>query len=229
MSAAQKPLSHREWCLAFIHGFMDIESMTFEPHDVQPRVGDLVLLKSAPPSLWSISYLTDFCPLVSEGRQYDTQWTLRAVGTDELCDWSNVGFRIFRRRGGGEDREFTGVFHDERLKMNGDQFQFWQDWTAEGRKADLYILLQTMPRFEGKRAVCGWRIQFGFHETLTPPAVFDDITKVTRAHMRAAIQRAEEFHKQELDEAKRQREAAHVAVAGIAALVMNVSDKDNKE
>lgn len=62
MSIADEPLSHREWCIAFVHGFMGVANMDFEGYDVQPKVGDLVLLRSAPPSLWSISYIVDYRP-----------------------------------------------------------------------------------------------------------------------------------------------------------------------
>lgn len=69
MSIADEPLSHREWCIAFVHGFMGVANMDFEGYDVQPKVGDLVLLRSAPPSLWSISYIVDYRPIIHDGRE----------------------------------------------------------------------------------------------------------------------------------------------------------------
>lgn len=223
---ADQPLSYREWCLARVLQFVG-SPRTFEPYGTDPRVGDLVLLRSAPPSLFSISIVDHFEPVVVDGRQIDTKWLLRAMGTEEQCWWSNVGFLVFRRY--EFDGKADGIFQGEELRLTEAQFAFWQKWQTEARKADLYMLLQRFPDFSGNRASCGWRIRFSLGETATPPAVFDDITKVTRPQMREAISKAVAFYEAETEEQKRQRELAVIAVGEVARLLTRIPSTSQDE
>ena len=67
------------------------DSEPFEGHDVKPREGDLVFLTAAPYSQWQLGRLIE---IVNAGAG---DYLIAALGTGELCNWTNVGVRVVRR------------------------------------------------------------------------------------------------------------------------------------
>lgn len=181
-----KPPSFREHLLARALSTLALGDSAFEKYGVLPQKGDLVLLQSAPPSIWQISIYEGEEPVLydDEGvkRQIDTRRYLRALGTGEQSNWVNVGVRVLSRE----------WFSAPMYRWNEAQFEFDRRWRAEGRKADLYMMLQSHIEFEGQGATCHWRWRFdmGKAEDLPPPAHFKHYAEVPRSHMREAVMSA---------------------------------------
>lgn len=159
-------LGFREYCISVVAQMFSYTDPVDRGHvDCSHiREDDLVVLGSAPHSIWGFSIVHE---VHGEGN-----FCLRAVGTDELCDWSNVRLcKIEERYGKHPD-----------LRWYPEQYNFWIKLIKSYRKAkiDRYDFSLVFPVFDDFKADVLFRCHVFRGET-KPPEGFrvDDISKIT--------------------------------------------------
>jgi hypothetical protein len=147
----------------------------------RPLPGDLVMLQSAPQSDWHLSWYVK-----GEGDRH----LLESLKTGELCNWTNVGFVIMNRK---------WVSEHECIKWTDRQFAFEKTFRAEFKKADFYIHLPYIERFDGHNVFITFRVRYGFNDTLTKAEAFN-IEGASRGDLRNHLWKWLSIHKK-IDEA----------------------------
>ena len=162
----------REWCIgeiALMFGYvdpMDRESTSWGT--TRSEVGQLVSICSAPNSIWGFSWVEEV-QNTSRG-----EYCLRAVGTDQLCDWTNISLCPFKK-----DR----YEHRDDLKWWPNQYDFWIKTRKAYFKAgiDKYDFSLTYPKFlDNGKAEIGFRCHIFSGEREPPkPVGIENFEKVT--------------------------------------------------
>lgn len=155
-----------------------------------PVPGDLVMLQSAPQSEWHLSwYVKD---------QGGDRHLLESLKTGELCNWSNVGLIVMNRK---------WVSEHECIRWTDKQFAFEKTFRAEFKKADFYIHLPYISRFDGDSVYITYRVRYGLNETLTQAEPFG-IEGASRGDLRTHLWKWLRIHKQNADAAKAAKKSA---------------------
>lgn len=155
-----------------------------------PKPGDLVMLTSAPPSDWHLSFYRQ--------DQQNGYHLLESLRTGELCPWGNVGFLVI-------DREKVGLL--ERAEWSDAQFEFQDKFHKVYSRADFYINIPFIDRFEGDLVHVAFRTRFGLDEirTAVEPIRWP---KVNHKALRAALAAGEAAHIAARDAQKQERSDA---------------------
>lgn len=161
-----------------------LRGFEFSERDRSPSPGDLVMLQSAPNSEWHLSwYIRD---------QGGDKHLLESLKTGKLCDWSNVGFVIMSRK---------WVSEHERIRWTDKQFAFEKLFRAEFRKADFYINLPFIDRFDGDNVFITFRVRFGINDTRTEADAFN-IEGASRGDLRSHLWKWLAVHKRNCAEGR---------------------------
>lgn len=115
-----------------------------------PRPGDIVLLQSAPMSIWHLSFYREDCG--------DGYHMLESVKTGERCRWGNVGFHVV-------DREKVGLL--DRVEWTDGQFDFDRKFRKAVRRGDFYINIPYIDEWDGDMVGINFRTRFSFDEIIT--------------------------------------------------------------
>lgn len=156
--------------------------------DVVPKLGDLVMLQSAPQSEWHLSYFVEDCP--------DGYHLLESVKTGELMRWGNVGLLVL-------NEEVIGA--GEPARWNDAQFDFRDKFVKVSRKADFYISIPFIAGFEGDKVKITFRTRFSFDDVLTLIEPFH-WPKITQKKLLSILLAGEAAHKNRRLAAKEQKE-----------------------
>lgn len=143
----------------------------------EPKPGNLVLLQSAPPSEWHLSFYIEDCG--------DGYHLLESVQTGALMRWGNVGFMVLNEEkiGAGDPARWT----DE-------QFAFKDKFRKVWRKADFYLALPFIEAFDGDLVDIRFRTRHGFDDKITPIPPFE-WKKITQKALMAILLAGEKAHK----------------------------------
>jgi hypothetical protein len=155
----------------------------------KPSPGDLVMLQSAPQSDWHLSWYV---------KGDSDRHLLESLKTGELCNWSNVGLIIMNRE---------WVADQVCIRWTDKQFAFEKAFRAEYKKADFYMHLPYLDRFEGDDVFIKFRVRFGLDETLTAADPFN-IEGSTRADLRCHLWKWLSIHKNVAEAAMAAKRAA---------------------
>lgn len=147
-----------------------LKGFKFAEPDRTPVSGDLVMLQSAPQTEWHLSWYVEKHPDREEH-------LLESLKTGNLCNWGNVGLIIM-------SREWVRDY--AKIKWTDEQFGFEKRFMAEFRKADFYLHLPYIDRFEGDQVHIGFRVRHGFSATRTAAEPFNFATS-TRADLRCHL------------------------------------------
>jgi hypothetical protein len=136
------------------------------------RPGDLVALQSAPTSKWYLAWCHEV-----KVEKYGNIYVLESIEDGEICNWSNVGIRVY-------DRAEVDRFPSWR--WTDAQFAFKDRWNNVCYKEkNAYITLPTGPDFgEGFSVTLGTRTRFSMDEH-RPERTFHDWRRVTKKMMGA--------------------------------------------
>lgn len=177
--------SFREWCIgeiALMFGYVDPidrKAMTWGQTNVE--VGQLVTICSAPNSIWGFSWVEEV-----GSHAYD-EYCLRAVGTDQLCNWTNVALAPFLRDR-YEDRDD--------LKWWPNQYDFWVKLQKAYIKAkiDQYDFSLAYPKFlDEKTAEVRFRCHIFRGEQQPPnPIEIQGFEKATVKFLQESILRVDQ-------------------------------------
>jgi len=179
MKALPKKRAHRaitsyivQHCLALrfgndLHGITDGFNLADASGHKVAEVGDLVVPKSAPNSVWYLSW-------VREIKEVDgfRHYLLESVETGEMCSWSNIGIAYL-------DRDVVED-HPE-WQWTDRQFEFNDRWNRVCyRERDAYMTLPRRAVFgDGFQVTLGARTRFSLND-YRPSKTFDDFRKVTK-------------------------------------------------
>ena len=128
----------------------------------EPAPGDIVMLQSAPMSVWHLSIYRENCN--------DGYHMLESVKTGEFCRWGNVGFHVV-------DREKAWGL--ERIEWTDAQFEFDRKFRKAWAKGDFYINIPFIAGWDGDNVLISFRTRYGFDEKITPiePIAWRKITQ----------------------------------------------------
>lgn len=144
-----------------------------------PAVGDLVALRSAPPSKFYLSWFVS--KQIPEGWS-DHQYTLESIEDGELCNWTNVGFAHYDRK---------DVANHPEWRWSDAQHAFYDRWkNVCFKERDAYIILPVQPVFDGEAVTLATRVRHSFHESRSAPRTFPNWRRVTKADMREYYDKA---------------------------------------
>jgi hypothetical protein len=123
--------------------------------DGTPQPGDLIAMKSAPPSKWYLSWVVSVQR--PKGWSCD-QYTLESIEDGELCDWHNIGLLVYSRQ---------EVANHPNWRWTNKQHELYDRWRGvcfNDRNA--YLYLPTRPEFtaDGKFVTLGVRVRFGIQD-----------------------------------------------------------------
>ena len=119
----------------------------------KPIPGDLVMLTSAPMSVWHLSFYREDCN--------DGYHMLESVKTGQHCRWGNVGFYIVNtEKVGGLDR----------IEWTDAQFEFERKFRKAWHKGDFYINIPFIAGWDGDNVLISFRTRYGLDEATTPTA-----------------------------------------------------------
>lgn len=170
-----------------------IEGFHSEMSRAAVQVGDLVILKSAPASKWTIGWLRAI-----REHPHDREYCIESLDDGDLCWWSNVGIEYFPR-----DKI------DESWRWTDRQHAFNDRWRRVCfKERDAYIYLPLYAEFgEGYAVTLGTRVRFGFDAKQCRRS-FPDWRKVTRKMMAECYDDCVAEHERVAEAAKAEREAA---------------------
>lgn len=141
----------REWCIgeiAQMFGYTDpMDRSRGLLHGDRPiKEGELVVICSAPNSIWGFSWVHEV------GNAAHGEYCLRAVGTSELCNWTNISVTPFQRE------RYEG--RDD-LAWWPHQYDFWIKLRKAYARAgiDRYDFSLIYPKFNDDEATIGFRCQ----------------------------------------------------------------------
>lgn len=119
----------------------------------EPVPGDVVMLQSAPMSVWHLSIYRKDC--------HDGYHLLESVKTGEMMRWGNVGFHVI-------DREKAWGL--ERIEWTDDQFEFSSKFNKviRRREMDFYINIPYISEWDGDNVLIKFRTRYNFDELVTP-------------------------------------------------------------
>lgn len=151
----------------------------FAERDRNPVPGDLVMLQSAPMTEWHLSWYVEKHP-------HRDEHLLESLKTGKQCNWSNVGLIIMSRK---------WVRDYAKVRWTDEQFGFERLFTAERQKAEFYLHLPYIDRFEGDQVHIGFRVRHGFSSTRTVAEPFT-FAASTRADLRCHLWKWCQIHMQ---------------------------------
>mgnify|MGYP000529398400 CR=1 FL=1 len=143
----------------------------------KPEPGDIVMLSCAPPSEWDLSIYRE-----SEANDYHL---VESLQTGVIGRWSNVGFHVL-------DREKIGF--PRSIEWTDEQFAFQDKFHKAKKRADFYMALPFIDRFDGDTAHIIFRTRFSFDDVLTPVDIAG-WQKITQKALLAQLLAAEAKHK----------------------------------
>ena len=160
-------------------------SALYLPHSWEARVvggvpakcGDLVMLTSAMPSEWHLSFYVED---LRSG-----EYLLESVKTGKLSRWSNVGLARV-------DCERAHI--GERMRWTDAQFAFEDTFKKVCRRGDYYIEIPFISGFDGENVLMSVRTRFGLDDELTPLAPLP-YRKITQRALLAFLNEGTEVHK----------------------------------
>jgi hypothetical protein len=131
--------------------------------------GDLVIIKSAPVSKWTIGWLEEIDTSNPNCRRY----AIESLEDGQICWWHNIGIEYFPR----------DKLHPS-WRWTDKQWEFQDRWNRVCfKERDAYINLPIPPVFgEDFSVTLGTRTRFGFDD-IRPTRTFPDWRKVTKAIM----------------------------------------------
>jgi hypothetical protein len=141
-----------------------------------PQANDLVILTSAPPTEWALSFYRELLP--------DGRHLLESVRTGALCRWDDVGFMVI-------DKDKVGITHD--AYWSDDQFAFHDKFRKAWKKGGFYIAVPYIEKFDGDAVHMGFRTRWGLNDIITP-FVVEAWKKVTQKALLARMKEAETEH-----------------------------------
>lgn len=181
MNLPGDPATFREYCIAVIAGLfgfvdpLDRERGTNWLGGGRIHEGELVVLTSAPPTIWGFSIVEEI--------QGGDKYLLRAVGTDQLCDWSNVGLTPFKT-----DR----IACHKPLLWTPDQYAFWRKVQKAYKQSgiDSHDFSVCYPDFDNASACVPFRCHVWRSDKAPPPMETPNFKKATIKAMKAAMEKA---------------------------------------
>lgn len=146
-----------------------------------PFEGDIVILQSAAASEWHISIYHGH----GEGGHYDRNHLLESLRTGRLCNWTNVGFLVL-------DKKECAV--NELWLWTDEQFDFSDKMGKVSRKADFYLAIPFIDKFDGDVVNIKFRTRFGLDDKITNVPPFE-WRKITQKSLLAKLMEYEAIHK----------------------------------
>lgn len=144
--------------------------------DSDPRVGDLVVLSSAPPSKWTIGWLRE----IEEGGHYGSRYLIESLEDQELCWWTNVSLSFYPR-----DQLRA------RWQWDDNQYAFQKRWARTYRKHGTGKANEAIFHDDGSVTLgCRGYWDFSLEADKKPPPItrhFPSYKKTTIKMMREAI------------------------------------------
>jgi len=157
-----------------------LKGFNFAERDQEPEPRDLVMLQCAPQTEWHLSFYVERCT-DRDGH------VLESLKTGRLCNWSNVDLVIMSRE---------WVSTHRKVRWTDEQFAFEKTFMAESRKANFYMHLPYIERFNGDHAHIGFRVRYGIDSTLTIADPFN--IDGSRGDLRCHLWKWFKIHKQKL-------------------------------
>jgi hypothetical protein len=148
----------------------------------QPVPGDIVILTSAPPSEWDLSIYRGF----EEPEGFAGSHLVESMRTGVVGRWSNIGFHVINRE---------VVFFPQSVSWTDEQFAFEDKFRKVYKKADFYMAVPYIDKFDGDAVHIIFRTRLGFDKILTPVTV-NGWPKITQKALLAQLLEAEAIHKQ---------------------------------
>ncbi|WP_313401470.1 hypothetical protein [Stenotrophomonas sp.] len=146
-----------------------------------PVPGDLVMLQSAPQSEWHLSIYRQ----AGAGEDFEQRHLLESLKTGKHCWWENVGFHVIDRKKCAIGRE---------AEWDDAQFEFNDKFRKVYRKADFYIPIPFIDRFDGEAVVFKFRTRYGINDKRTELQPFL-WRKATQKALLAFLLDGERLHK----------------------------------
>lgn len=157
----------------------------------KPVAGDLVMLQSAPPSVWHLSfYLEDMG---------DGYHLVESLKTGEKCRWGNVGFIVL-------DREKTGLY--ECVEWSDAQFALEAKFEKACRRGDFFLNIPYISGWDGECVLFTMRTRYSFDELRTELAPLP-WKKVTLKALLAHLEAGAKEHASRREAQRAPAEAAH--------------------
>lgn len=141
-----------------------------------PLPGDLVMLQSAPMSVWHLSFYREKL----DGYYH----LLESLKTGELCRWGNVGFHVI-------DEDTVGL--GSTVRWSDAQFGFADKFTKACKRADFYINLPFIDKFEDDLVHIGFRTRYSLDKIITAVAPIR-WSKITLSALVAELRAGEAAH-----------------------------------
>jgi len=147
----------------------------------EPVQGDLVMLQSAPQSDWHLSIYRQ----AGAGEGFEQRHLLESLKTGMLCWWANVGFHVI-------DRDKCAIGRE--ADWDDAQHAFNDKFKKVYRRADFYLALPYIDRFDGDSVIFIFRTRFGINDKLTELQPFP-WRKATQKALLAFLLDGERLHK----------------------------------
>lgn len=152
----------------------------------EPQPGDLVMLSCAPPGIWHLSFYRE---------KLDNDYhLLESLKTGEICRWGNVGFYVI-------DEEKSGL--GRQIRWTDEQFDFAEKFAKARKRADFYINVPYIERFDGELVYVRFRTRYNFDEINTEVAPIR-WPKITIKALLAELLAGESVHVAARDSAKKE-------------------------
>ncbi len=142
----------------------------------KPVPGDIVMLSCAPPSEWDLSIYRE-----CEANDYHL---VESLQTGVVGRWSNVGFHVL-------DLEKIGF--PQSIEWSDEQFAFSDKFRKVCKRADFYMAIPFIDRFDGDTAHIIFRTRYSLDDKLTPVDIVG-WQKITQKALLAQLVAAEAKH-----------------------------------
>lgn len=142
-----------------------------------PKAGDLVILTSAQPSEWALSF---YCSTEDDGYHM-----LESARTGARCRWGNVGFMVINSEKCGLPP--SAYWTDE-------QFAFEDKFRKAWKRGDFHMCVPYIDRFERDTAHLAFRTRYS-RDDIKTPVVVSKWQKVTQRDLLRLMKDGEAAHK----------------------------------